>query len=105
MYFGGIWGGQLQRWQSGKYDSTVKDEPSGDALALSPKVVMMNKDMLHFGEKVRDIKIFGKDGKPLTAKDHDKRFFEASWMYKHKGKYYFTYSTGDTHFICYATGK
>ncbi len=25
-------------------------------------------------------------------------------MHKYKGKYYFSYSTGDTHFINYATG-
>jgi hypothetical protein len=38
------------------------------------------------------------------AGDHDRRFFEASWMHKYKNKYYFSYSTGDTHFICFATG-
>jgi hypothetical protein len=27
LYFGGIWGGQLQRWQTGKYDSTAAPEP------------------------------------------------------------------------------
>lgn len=105
MYFGGIWGGQLQRWQTGKYDSTAKDEPSGDAPALTAKVVKLSKDMLHFDEKVKDVVILGEDGKPLSAKDHNRRFFEASWMYKYNGKYYFTYSTGDTHFICYATGS
>ena len=31
--------------------------------------------------------------------DHDRRFFEASWVHKYKGNYYFSYSTGDTHFI------
>ena len=31
-------------------------------------------------------------------------FFEASWMHKYNGKYYFSYSTGDTHLLCYATG-
>ena len=36
--------------------------------------------------------------------DNERRFFEASWMHKYKGKYYFSYSTGDTHFICYAIG-
>jgi hypothetical protein len=32
------------------------------------------------------------------------RFFEASWMHKYNGKYYFSYSTGDSHFLCYAIG-
>lgn len=103
MYFGGIWGGQLQRWSSGKYldkDTYPKDnEP-----ALSPKIAKLGKDMLEFAEKPKDIIILGKDGKPLTAAENEKRFFEASWMHKYKGKYYFSYSTGDTHNIVYATG-
>ena len=36
--------------------------------------------------------------------DNERRFFEAAWMHKYNGKYYFSYSTGDTHFICYAIG-
>ena len=32
------------------------------------------------------------------------RFFEASWMHKYNDKYYFSYSTGDTHLLCYAIG-
>ena len=48
--------------------------------------------------------ILDEKGKPLTAGDNKRRFFEASWMHKYRGKYYFSYSTGDTHFIVYATG-
>lgn len=103
MYFGGIWGGQLQRWRNGSYDTTAK-EPEGDELALSPKVARLNNDMLGFAEAPRDLKIVDADGKPLLAKDHDRRFFEASWMHKYNGKYYFSYSTGDTHNIVYAIG-
>jgi hypothetical protein len=40
----------------------------------------------------------------LLQGDTERRFFEASWMHKYNGKYYFSYSTGDTHFICYAIG-
>ena len=29
---------------------------------------------------------------------------EPDWMHKYKGKYYFSYSTGDTHYLCYAVG-
>lgn len=105
MYFGGIWGGQLQRWASGKYDSTVGQEPSGaNAPALTAKVAKMSGDMKSFDGVVKNVVILDKDGKLLTAGDHNRRFFEASWMTKHNGKYYFSYSTGDTHFICYATG-
>jgi hypothetical protein len=103
MYFGGIWGGQLQRWRSGQYDPNGQ-EPGDNEPALSPKVVRLSKDLLRFDEPVRDVQILDQDGKPLLAKDHDKRFFEAAWLHKYNGKYYFSYSTGDTHFINYATG-
>jgi len=103
MYFGGIWGGQLQRWITGKYD-TLGKEPEGDVPAIGPRMARLSKDMLKFDEPVKEIKIIDKDGKPLPAKDHDRRFFEASWMHKYNGKYYFSYSTGDTHFIAYGIG-
>lgn len=108
MYFGGIWGGQLQRWQTGKFIHDVKNpsdlEPADDAPALCPKVARLTSDMLEFAEKPRDLVILDETGKPLLAGDHDRRFFEASWMHKYNGKYYFSYSTGNTHFICYAIG-
>jgi hypothetical protein len=103
MYFGGIWGGQLQRWNTKKYDDSAKNRQPGE-LAILPRMAKMSKNMKSFAEPVKEIKIVDKDGKPFTEKDNDKRFFEASWMFKYKGKYYFTYSTGDTHYICYATG-
>ena len=105
MYFGGIWGGQLQKWQTGKFDSTYGQEPNDSTMpALMPKITKLSGDMLHFDGPVKDVKILDKDGKPLLAGDHNRRFFEASWMHKYNGKYYFSYSTGDTHFISYATG-
>jgi hypothetical protein len=106
MYFGGIWGGQLQRWASGKFDPNGSDTDlmQDDQPALSGKVVRMNPDMKSFAEKPRDAVILGEDGKPVKGGEHDKRFFEASWMFKRGGKYYYTYSTGDTHFINYAIG-
>jgi len=104
MYFGGIWGGQLQRWSSGKYD-TAGVEPAADEPALSAKVAKMSRDMLQFAEAPRDVKIIDKNGVSLLAKDHDKRFFEGSWMHRDNGRYYFTYSTGDTHLLAYAIGN
>ncbi|HET6994312.1 MAG TPA: glycoside hydrolase family 43 protein [Chitinophagaceae bacterium] len=103
MYFGGIWGGQLQRWNNNKYDSSAKNR-NPDSLAILPRIARLNKDMKSFAEPVNEIKLFDKDGKLFNEKNNDKRFFEAAWVFKNKGKYYFTYSTGDTHFICYATG-
>lgn len=105
MYFGGIWGGQLQRWHSGSYDKTLSTDLGkghDQEPALSAKVVKMSGDMLTFSEKPRDVQILDPQGKPLLAGDHDRRFFEGAWMHKYNGKYYFSYSTGDTHFLCYA---
>jgi hypothetical protein len=103
MYFGGIWGGQLQRWRTGAYDPDGK-EPADQEPAIGPRMARLTKDMLSFDEPVKEIQILDPDGKPLLAADHDRRFFEASWVHKYNGKYYFSYSTGDTHFINYATG-
>ncbi len=103
MYFGGIWGGQLQRWATGQYKA-ADVYPAADQPALTAKVALMRADMNGFAEKVRDVVVMDEKGKPLTAGDNNRRFFEASWVHKYGGKYYFWYSTGDTHFIVYATG-
>lgn len=107
MYFGGIWGGQLQRWTNGKYDATGSktDLLKDDQPAINPRVARLSKNMLQFDEPVKEVQILDKDGKSFLGKDHDHRFFEASWMHKYNGKYYFSYSTGDTHYILYAIGN
>jgi hypothetical protein len=106
MYFGGIWGGQLQRWNGKKYDAngSKTDSQKEDSPALSAKVAKLSANMLAFDGEVKDVVILDKDEKQLLTKDHDRRFFEGSWVHKYNGKYYFTYSTGDTHFLAYATG-
>ncbi|MGC9343676.1 MAG: glycoside hydrolase family 43 protein [Bacteroidales bacterium] len=103
MYFGGLWGGQLQRYRNNKAQECGK-EPADNEAALCPKVVLMNEDMLGFAEEPRDLLILDENGEPLKAGDHKRRFFEASWMHKYNGKYYFSYSTGNTHLLCYAIG-
>jgi len=103
MYFGGIWGGQLQKYRNNKY-SAGNEEPLANEPALGPRVAKMSEDMLQFSEEPREIKILDENGNPLLAGDNERRFFEASWMHKYNGKYYFSYSTGDTHLLCYATG-
>ena len=40
----------------------------------------------------------------MKAGQTERRFFEASWMHRYNDKYYFSYSTGDTHLLCYAIG-
>lgn len=106
MYFGGIWGGQLQKWFSGKFnpDGSKTDLQKDDAPALTPKIAKLSSDMTSFSEKPKDVVILDEHGKPLLGGDHNRRFFEASWMHKYNGKYYFSYSTGDTHLLCYAIG-
>jgi len=112
LYFGGIWGGQLQCYSQpdgGEFDAS-KDgphEPAGEGVvALCPRVGKLSKDMHTFDGKVRELEVLDEDGKRLAADDHERRFFEAAWMHRRTetGLYYFSYSTGDTHRICYATG-
>ncbi|KAL2408573.1 Beta-xylosidase [Exophiala dermatitidis] len=166
LYFGGIWGGQLQCWTKaagsdavggaeggargtrkiddehkgdgeGGPQGTGTDEPntsgassrnttstitagewhfdpskSGpqephgpDTPALLPRVAKLSADMRSFASAVQEIQILDPaTGKLLSADDHDRRFFEAAWMHKYRGKYYFSYSTGDTHYVVYAVG-
>jgi hypothetical protein len=103
MYFGGIWGGQLQRWATGKYQAT-DTYPAKDQPALSAKVARLGADMISLAEPVKDVVLLDEKGLRITAGDNGRRFFEASWVHKYNGTYYFSYSTGDTHFIMYATG-
>ncbi|MEO6313605.1 MAG: glycoside hydrolase family 43 protein [Chitinophagaceae bacterium] len=103
MYFGGLWGGQLQSYRDNQYSAKNK-EPLPEAPALGPLVAMLGSDMLQFSGAVKEIVITDETGVPLRSGDTNRRFFEASWMHKYNGKYYFSYSTGDTHFICYAIG-
>ena len=104
MYFGGIWGGQLQRWASGSY--VAKDAyPAKDQPAISARVARLGADMISLAEPPRDVVLQDEAGKPLVAGDNGRRFFEAAWLHKYQGTYYFSYSTGDTHNIMYATGR
>lgn len=102
VYFGGIWGGQLQWYKDNKM---LKCEylPERNEPALPSRVTRMSGDMLQFDEAPKAVLVVDDNGQPLTA-DNPHRFFEASWMHKYQGKYYFSYSTGDSHLLCYATG-
>lgn len=108
MYFGGIWGGQLQRWRTGVFKAEGEGPfvhlPKDDEPALCAKVAKLSDDLLEFDEEPKDLIILDETGKPLLQGDNERRFFEAPWVHKYNGKYYFSYSTGDTHYICYATG-
>jgi hypothetical protein len=108
LYFGGIWGGQLQRWRTGSFTADGEGPfvhlPNDDEPALCAKVARLNDDLLEFNEKPKDVIILDEEGKPLLQGDTERRFFEAPWVHKYNGKYYFSYSTGDSHYICYGIG-
>ncbi len=104
LYFGGIWGGQLQRWKSGSYGATDESQPANGQPALMAKVARLDANMKQMAEAPRNVQILDANGKILLSEDHDRRFFEAAFVNQYQGKYYFSYSTGDTHNIAYATG-
>jgi len=60
--------------------------------------------MLSFAGPVGEVAILDADGNPIPDGKNSQRFFEAGWVHKYNGVYYFSYSTGDTHYIAYATG-
>ena len=108
MYVGGLWGGQLEKWQTGEFvqgppnNQPGVDGPKGDEPALRPWIAKMNEDMISLAHPPRYIDILDENGEPIKASDTDRRYFEGPWVHKFNGKYYLSYSTGDTHFLCYA---
>ncbi len=104
LAFGGIWGGQLDKWKTGTFDPQG-GEPPDDQNAVCCKIARMQDDMLEFAEKPRDIVVVDEKGVPLKAGDRNRRFFEGPWIHKYNDTYYFSYSTGDTHQLVYATSK
>lgn len=105
LYFGGLDGGQLERWASGRYVAPTADADPGqpDAPATGPRMARLSDDMTGFAEPVHEVLIVDEAGQPLKAGDHDRRFFEGVWIHRFGGLYYLSYSTGDTHRIVYAT--
>ncbi|HEU5078252.1 MAG TPA: glycoside hydrolase family 43 protein [Opitutaceae bacterium] len=102
MYFGGLWGGQLQCWANGEFDRDAPP-PSPEKLALLPKVARLTDDMFEFAAAPRDVQIVDDKGALLRAGDIQRRYFEGPWMHKYHGLYYLSYSTGDAHTLVYAT--
>ncbi len=104
IYFGGLWGGQLEKWQTGTFVADAPD-PALDGPALGPRVAELSDDMLTFKEDPKEISIVDENGNPILAGDEDRRFFEGPWVHKYNGLYYLSYSTGTTHTIVYATSE
>ncbi len=104
LTFGGIWGGQLDQYRNNKWSADNK-EPRGEELACTAKIALMKDNMLEMAEEPKDIVIVDENGKPLTGGDEERRYFEDPWLFKKGDTYYFTYSTGTTHLLCYSTSK
>jgi beta-xylosidase len=104
IYFGGLWGGQLEKWQSGNFNPDAEG-PKGNKPALGPIVAELSDDLLSFKSTPQEILIVDENGNPITAGDEDRRYFEGPWMHKYNGYYYLSYSTGSTHYLVYATSK
>lgn len=103
MYFGGLWGGQLEKWQTGSFKPDAEG-PAADEPALGPQVAQLSDDMRSFKTAPKEILIVDENGSQITAGDEDRRYFEGPWMHKYNGKYYLSYSTGTTHKLVYAVG-
>ena len=108
LIWGGIWGGQLQWYEDQKLVEGRKGPmdglPGPDQKALMPYIAKLDDAMTGLAEKPKEILILDENGEAIKAGDNARRFFEAAWMHKHDGRYYLSYSTGDTHFIAYAIG-
>ncbi len=103
LYFGGLWGGQLECWTTGQFVAGAKG-PAGQQPALGPRVARLRRDMLEFDAPTQAVAILDEHGRPLIAGDVGRRYFEGPWMHKYQGVYYLSYSTGETHTLVYATG-
>ncbi len=102
MFFGGLWGGQLEKWQDGEFNLNSL-EPDDNLPALGPKFAKLSENMHEFDGSIKEIQILDQAGAPILAGDHDRRFFEGAWVHKFANQYYLSYSTGNTHKIVYAT--
>lgn len=104
IYFGGLWGGQLEKWQTGSFVADAEG-PAETAPALGPIVAELSEDMMSFEGEPREISIIESNGNPILAGDEERRYFEGPWVHKYNGYYYLSYSTGTTHNIVYAISK
>lgn len=101
--FGGIWGGQLQCYRNNELiENPVL--PKGTEHCICPRIARMTDDMLQFAEEPREVVLLDATGKRMLAEDIC-HFFEASWLHREGNSYFLTYSTGDTHRLCYAVGN
>ncbi len=104
LYFGGVWGGQLQCWTTGKFIADAKMPPD-DAPSINARVARLSPDMRSMAAPHQEVVILDAQGNRLLAGDIQRRYFEGPWVHVYRGTYYFSYSTGDAHTLVYATGS
>lgn len=105
MYFGGLWGGQLQAWTNNEFDaSQIGPKEPKAGLAPGPRYAKLSTDMKSFDGEVKEIILIDEDGKPMRA-NSPRRFFEAASVNKIDDMYFFLYSTGDSHTFEVAVGS
>lgn len=104
LYFGGLWGGQLEKWQTASFEPEAAG-PNLESPALGPQVALLSEDMLSIQGAPQEISIVDEAGLPIMAGDEDRRYFEGPWVHKHNDWYYLSYSTGTTHKLVYAVSR
>ena len=105
LYFGGIWGGQLQAWTDNVFNASwIGPNTTSTGNALSPRYAQLSEDMKSFVHAPQEVILLDKDGEPMQA-ESPRRFFEGPSINKINGLYYFSYSTGTTHTIEVAVGE
>ncbi|MBD5253694.1 MAG: family 43 glycosylhydrolase [Barnesiella sp.] len=102
LYFGGLNGGQNQRYDDNNILREMAPRPAKDDLAFGPRVAKLTPDMKQLAEQPRHVVITDSLGNRMLESD-PRRYFEAPWIHRYGDKYYLTYSTGSSHLICYAT--
>ncbi|MBD5271381.1 MAG: family 43 glycosylhydrolase [Bacteroides sp.] len=101
LVFGGLLGGQNHRYDRDNILLESVARPVKGDIAIPPRIARLSADMTALAEQPRPIIITDSLGNELTE-DNPHRFFEAPWIHRYGDKYYLTYSTGGTHYICYA---
>ncbi|MDE6377628.1 MAG: family 43 glycosylhydrolase [Duncaniella sp.] len=101
LVFGGLLGGQNHRYDRDNILLETVTRPVKGDTAIPPRIARLSDDMTQLAEQPRPIIITDSLGNELTEGDPH-RYFEAPWIHKYGDKYYLTFSTGGTHFICYA---
>ncbi|KAH3906583.1 hypothetical protein HBI56_232620 [Parastagonospora nodorum] len=105
IYFGGLWGGQLQAWTNNTLNKTAfgPNEPSSGP-ALGPRFAKLSADMRSFVHAPKELVIYDKDGQVMQA-NTTRRFFEGPSINKVGHEYYLQYSTGSFHTVEVAVGS